>query len=106
MSGWQYSIRWGLPHIPCSGAFEIASVIVPEGEPVPGELMKLFVPGNGYCLTLDFLTVKEIKRWTAERKAAVRRRNLENRILKAAPLFFDEFVSRELTDRVEYFDGK
>ncbi|MCW0137720.1 hypothetical protein OIU92_31205 [Escherichia coli] len=44
--------------------------------------------------------------WSEERKAAVRRRNLEKRINRHAPLFADELIARELAERPDYFQGK
>ncbi|EHF1766717.1 theronine dehydrogenase, partial [Salmonella enterica subsp. enterica serovar Newport] len=41
-----------------------------------------------------------------ERKAAARRRNLERRVNRIAPLFADELIERELETRPEYFQGK
>ncbi|EQC1484841.1 theronine dehydrogenase, partial [Klebsiella pneumoniae] len=44
--------------------------------------------------------------WSDERKAAVRRRNMQARIHRVAPLFADELIERELAARPEYFNGK
>ncbi|HBW0932380.1 TPA: theronine dehydrogenase, partial [Klebsiella pneumoniae] len=49
---------------------------------------------------------KQIQRWSDERKAAVRRRNMQARIHRVAPLFADELIERELAARPEYFNGK
>ncbi|HGP3889751.1 TPA: theronine dehydrogenase, partial [Klebsiella pneumoniae] len=36
--------------------------------------------GSGYAVCVDFLGQKQIQRWSDERKAAVRRRNMQARI--------------------------
>ena len=102
---WKYSLRWTLPR-PCPGLPELASEIVEAGEPAPASVMEFWVAGSGYSVCLDFLGQRPIKRWSDERKATARRRNLEKRITKAAPLFAEEFIERELMDRPEYFKGK
>lgn len=53
-----------------------------------------------------FSRQKQIQRWSDERKAAVRRRNMQARINRVAPLFADELIERELAARPEYFNGK
>ncbi|MCY0518391.1 theronine dehydrogenase, partial [Pseudomonas aeruginosa] len=55
---------------------------------------------------VDFHGQKQIQRWSDERKAAVRRRNMQARIHRVAPLFADELIERELAARPEYFNGK
>nr|AGI37710.1 hypothetical protein KPC_027 [Klebsiella pneumoniae]ARD68294.1 Hypothetical protein [Klebsiella pneumoniae]ARD68483.1 Hypothetical protein [Klebsiella pneumoniae]ASO64275.1 Hypothetical protein [Klebsiella pneumoniae]QEQ68860.1 hypothetical protein [Klebsiella pneumoniae] len=55
---------------------------------------------------MDFHGQKQIQRWSDERKAAVRRRNMQARIHRVAPLFADELIERELAARPEYFNGK
>ncbi|MGK7451633.1 theronine dehydrogenase, partial [Salmonella enterica] len=54
----------------------------------------------------DFLDERQIRRWSDERKAAARRRNLERRVNRIAPLFADELIERELETRPAYFRGK
>lgn len=57
-------------------------------------------------LCLDFISDRQVCRWSEERKAAVLRRNLEKRINRHAPLFADELIARELAERPDYFQGK
>ncbi|MCZ8817024.1 hypothetical protein OM358_21115 [Escherichia albertii] len=59
-----------------------------------------------YAVCLDFISDRPVRRWSEERKAAVRRRNLEKRINRHAPLFADELIARELAERPDYFQGK
>ncbi|MGL4200195.1 MAG: hypothetical protein ACRCTT_01935 [Enterobacter roggenkampii] len=85
---------------------ELVSVVVEAGQAAPEEVMARWVAGSGYAVCVDFLGQKQIKRWSDERKAAVRRRNLQARINRVAPLFADELIERELAARLAYFDGK
>lgn len=68
--------------------------------------MSLWVAGAGYAVCVDFLDERQIKRWSDERKAAARRRNLARRVNKIAPLFAEELIERELESRPDYFRGK
>lgn len=65
-----------------------------------------WVAGAGYAVCVDFPDERQIKRWSDERKAAARRRNLERRVNKIAPLFAEELIARELESRPEYFNVK
>lgn len=103
---WRYSLRWCMPHLACPGEVELVSAEVPAGADCPPEVKGLWKPGTGYAVCIDFPEARAIRRWTAERRAAARRRNLERRIEKAAPLFADELIARELAARPDYFDGK
>ena len=102
---WRYSLRWKRPG-PCPGEPELASEVVEAGKPAPESVMSLWVAGAGYAVCVDFLCDRQIRRWTDERKAATRRRNLARRVNRIAPLFADELIERELTARPEYFRGK
>ncbi|EHC46946.1 hypothetical protein LTSEINV_6506 [Salmonella enterica subsp. enterica serovar Inverness str. R8-3668] len=79
------------------------SDVVEAGLPAPESVMSRWVPGAGYA---DFLDERQIRRWSDERKAAARRRNLERRVNRIAPLFADELIERELETRPAYFRGK
>lgn len=103
---WRYSLRWAMPHIPCPGPIEIASCEVLAGSTCPPEIRNEWKPGTGYAITIDFEPPKPIKRWSDERRAETRKRNLVKRVQKAAPLFADELIIRELNKRPEYFAGK
>ncbi|EHN7451260.1 TPA: theronine dehydrogenase, partial [Escherichia coli] len=83
---WCYSLRWKLPY-PCPGEHELVSEVVEAGQPAPASVMSRWVAGAGYAVCLDFISDRPVRRWSEERKAAVRRRNLEKRINRHAPLF-------------------
>ncbi|WP_223540831.1 MULTISPECIES: theronine dehydrogenase [Enterobacter] len=101
---WRYSLPRKRPG-PCPGEPELASEVVEAGKPAPESVMSLWVAGGGYAVCLDFLDERQIRRWSDERKAAARRRNLERRVNRIARLFADELIERELTARPEYFRG-
>lgn len=103
---WRYSLRWRLPRTPCPGPQELVSEVVEAGKPAPESVMARWVAGAGYAVCVDFLDERQIRRWSDERKAAARRRNLERRVNRIAPLFADEFIRRELDARPAYFQGK
>lgn len=106
---WRYSVRWGLPHLPCPGPVELAAVEVPAGtrwENCPPEIRAHWKPGTGYAVSLDFPPAGPVRRWSDARRADVRRRNLAKRIERDAPLFADELIQRELSASPEYFSGK
>jgi len=102
---WRYSLRWKRP-FPCPGEPELASEVVEAGKPAPESVMALWVAGAGYAVCVDFLDERQIRRWSDERKAAARRRNLERRVNRIAPLFADELIERELAARPDYYRGK
>jgi len=102
---WRYSLRWKLPS-PCPGPHELASEVVEAGQPAPESIMSRWVAGAGYAVCVDFPDERQIKRWSDERKAAARRRNLERRVNRMAPLVAVELIERELEGRPDYFRGK
>ena len=103
---WMYSVRWTLRHLPCPGEKELIRMIVPAGAVAPPEVLAAHTFNSGYAVCIDFLSHEEIKRWSPERKAATRKRNLERRVNRLAPLFADELIARELEARPDYFSGK
>lgn len=103
---WRYSLRWRLPRTPYPGPQELVSEVVEAGKPASESVMARWVAGEGYAVCVDFLDDRQIRRWSDERKAAARRRNLERRVNRIAPLFADELIERELEIRPEYFQGK
>ncbi|WP_436877904.1 theronine dehydrogenase [Siccibacter turicensis] len=103
---WQYSVRWGNRYAPCPGAYELACEVVIAGERCPEWLTALATDNKGYVINIDFPDVKPIRRWSDERKAAARKRNLIRRVMNAAPLFADELIAGELAARPDYYSGK
>lgn len=102
---WRYSVRWGNPYTtpPDNGPKILGAADVPAGSPCPPCLEGLRQPGYATCI--DFYA-PPIKHWSPERKAATRKRNLEKRIAKTAPLFFDELVTREMEANSDYYAGQ
>lgn len=97
---------WNLPHRPCPGPHELISAVVETGQLAPESVMARWVAGAGYAVCVDFLDERQIRRWSDERKAADRRRNLERRVNRIEPLFADELIAQELETRSEYFRRK
>lgn len=102
----RYSLEWRLPHVPCPGERVLIALDVPAGSPVPPEVMALWKPGAGYAVCWNTLTVKPIRRWSAEAKGAARKRNLRRRLEKKMPLFADMLAEEEIARRPGYFAGE
>lgn len=102
---WRYVLRWRYPYRTCPGLFELASEVVLAGQPCPDSVKRLWIAGGDYAVCVDFLDIQPPRRWSKERKAAVRRKRLEARIEKLAPLFKAELIQRELDSRQDYFSG-
>lgn len=100
---WRYSLRWKLPS-PCPGPHELASEVVEAGQPAPESIMSRWVAGAGYAVCVDFPDERQIKRWSDERKAAARRRNLERRVNRMGMLTASWLLCREqhATERLIY----
>jgi len=105
---WRYSLRWSLRHRPCPGPEVLAEEDVAQGASCPASVLSHWVAGSGYAVCLDFVPVGDEtpRKWSDERKGATRRRNMERHVIKAAPLFADELIGRELAARPDYFAGK
>jgi hypothetical protein len=80
---WRYSLRWKLPHRPCPGPRELISVVVEAGQAAPEEVMSRWWLAQ-VTLYAWIFGQKQIQRWSDERKAAVRRRNMQARIHRVA----------------------
>lgn len=102
---WVYSIRWGIPHLPCPGPRELARAEVPAGDPCPDEVAAHWKPGAGYFVTVDFPPTGPMRRWSQAAKATRRQSSLQRRLERVAPLFAEELYQRELANRPSYFDG-
>ncbi len=84
--------------VPTGNGWSLAQLIMLWGASIMGV-------GSANVM-VDFISDRPVRRWSEERKAAVRRRNLEKRINRHAPLFADELIARELAERPDYFQGK
>ena len=104
---WRYSLRWCLPHQPCPGDFELLVIEAPAGTRIPEAMHQAWQRRpEGYGVCLDFPQSRAVKRWSAEAKDRVRKQKMAKRIEKAAPLFADELIARELEQRPDYFKGE
>lgn len=104
---WRYSLRWGMPHKPCPGIFELAAAEVLPGDPCPESVAALWKPGAGYVVSIDFQQPENaMRRWGKAAKARVRQRNLAARLQRQVPLFAAELFSRETARRPAYYTGE
>ena len=103
-----YIVAWGNPYTTPTGERELARVAVLRGERCPKELEEMIDANPGYALYWQAPTVVRdpARLWTTERKADVRRANLRKRIERAAPLFADGLMARELARAPDYFEGR
>ena len=86
---------------------EICSVV---RHPAPKEFVeaceRLHALGDGYGVRFFALKPRQKQReWTRERKAAHRRRLLEQRVKRKNPLFADEFIAQAIAQKPSYFEG-
>jgi len=86
---------------------EICSVIRhPEPQEFVEACKRLHVLGDGYGTRFFALSPRQKQReWTRERKAAHRRRLLEQRIKHKSPMFAIEFIKQEIDRKPHYFEG-
>lgn len=61
------------------------------------------IPGCGWSPCWSPV-VGEVRRWSPEKKAQARKRNLRRRLEKQVPLFADHYEAEELARRPSYFD--
>jgi len=88
----------------------LAEMSAEKSHPVPKEMQefsKVHAPiGSGYSLGITCLTPRMKEReWSTERKAINRRRLMENRVNKKAPLFAEDLIREEIAKKPEYFEG-
>lgn len=106
LARWRYSVRWALPHLPCPGPRELAAAEVDAGAACPPEVEAFWKPGAGYAVSIDFQAPAVIRRWSKEAKGRARRKRLETRLMRRAPLFAAELIARELESRPGYYQGE
>jgi len=63
------------------------------------------IPGSGWSQGWEAI-LPPPKRWSGERKAQTRRRNLRRRLEAKMPLFADQLEAEELERRSDYFDAR
>lgn len=107
--GWIYLVKWLNPYQRPEGKPQYLGGAYVQSErpgqgcpPPPPHIAALHTPGDGYSIGMAAVE-PEPKRWTPERKFAYRRKRMEARVRKKAPLFADEFIRAELARKPEYF---
>jgi hypothetical protein len=81
---------------------------VPSAHPTPpiiDRALKIIGYGNGWGLSVS-PEMPEPRRLSPEAKGKLRRKSLERRIEKQAPLFASDLIQIELAARPEYFAGE
>ena len=64
--------------------------------------MALWIPGE---VAIGWTSNKPIRQLPQTTLAKRRQTRMKNKIMKAAPLFADELIARELAKRPDFFDG-
>src|SRR5579872_2318927 len=94
-----WTLRWGNPHThpPDGKPVTLGLQITSSSSHMPTALYLLKNPGDGYALYCAPLDPEKSRRKLSESaKQNIRRRNLEKRIEKSAPLFKVELLEQEL----------
>jgi hypothetical protein len=109
----RFAIRWGNPYTdpPDGMARELIALtrMQESTRDVPSEILAMLDgvarPGSGWslCVGIDEV-VRPKRRLSAKAKGSIRRKALERRIRKKAPLFADRFISDELAANPDYFN--
>jgi len=114
---WRFEIAWANPYTnPPDGEPRVLMSVTRVqvgGNPVPDEITQRYAQvgyGTGWCITCgvdsDFVEKKRLERaLSPEQKARIRRRNLERRAAKHAPLFADQIVAEALEQSPGYYEG-
>lgn len=107
VSDLRYTVTWrnpykprpaGLPKILCSSPFE-------EELTLPWIIASNWGI-NAWAIGIYFEHPKPKRKMDEEKRASMRRKRMQARVEKTAPLFADEFEKKELQQRPEYFAGK
>lgn len=107
VSDLRYTVTWrnpykprpaGLPKILCSSPFE-------EELTLPWIIASNWGI-NAWAIGIYFEHPKPKRKMDEEKRASMRRKRMQTRVEKTAPLFADEFEKKELQQRPEYFAGK
>jgi hypothetical protein len=109
--GWTWQIKWGNPYTePPYGQPRVRYSVtrpVKSAHPVPAIIdraLRIIGLGQGWCLSCG-PQMPEPKRLSPEAKGKMRRRNLERRMEKTAPMFASDLIQIELQTNPEYYAG-
>lgn len=109
---WTWQIRWSNPYTePPHGQPRVRLSITratPHAYPDPSVIdraMAIIGYGRGWCVTCG-PTLPPARKLSPEAKGKIRRRNLERRTQKAAPLFAADLIQIEIEKNPEYYRGE
>jgi very-short-patch-repair endonuclease len=71
--------------------------------PTPPEMLALWKPVGGYCITFTLLPCKPPRRLSAAAKFSIRRKRLEARVQRHCPLFAEEMIAEAMHKRPDYY---
>ena len=109
----RFAIKWGNPYTnPPEGMPPELMTITRMQEStrdIPPEIRQLLEtvarPGSGWALTVGIdEDARSRRRLSPQVKASIRRKSLERRVRKAAPLFADRIIADELAASPNYFN--
>jgi hypothetical protein len=109
----RFAIKWGNPYTnpPEGMRRELISITCMQESTrdIPPELLKVLEtdarPGSGWalCVGIDE-DARPKRRLSPQAKASVRRKSLERRVRKKAPLFADQIIADEIAANPDYFN--
>lgn len=103
------AVQWANPHkAPPEGAPRVLWACTVLDRAYEAEIMThapSYQLGSGYGLTFTAI-LRSPRRFSPERKARIRTRNLRDRLARDVPLFAEEYYERELARRPAYFSGR
>jgi hypothetical protein len=109
----RFAIKWGNPYTnpPEGMPRELTSItrMQESTRDIPPEILKALEtdarPGSGWalCVGIDE-DARPKRRLSPQAKASVRRKSLERRVRKKAPLFADQIIADEMAANPNYFN--
>jgi hypothetical protein len=103
-----WSAQWGNPYTspPHGEPRQRLSVTVSGStRDIPPAILAAAPPGSGWCVAVRVHSGRPRRRMSQAGRAKVRRRNLERRVTRQAPLFAAQIIAAELAARPDYFAG-
>ena len=109
----QFAIRWSNPYTnpPDGMARELIAItrVQESTRDIPQEILQMLEtvahPGSGWglCIGIDE-DARPKRRLSMQAKGSIRRKSLERRVRKKAPLFADRIIAEELAANSSYFN--
>lgn len=109
---WTWQIQWSNPYTePPHGQPRVRMSVTratPHAHPAPAVIDRAIAIigfGRGWCVSCG-PTMPAGRKLSPEAKGKMRRRNLERRVQKAAPLFATDLIQIEMAKQSEYYRGE